>query len=121
MAATEPAVEMPVLPGTIEVIVGIATAGIVSDPPAVGVNVRRVWMPRFVAKAARSSVMTPVTSHGSRTAIWNVSPTKAMHAAATHAAAATQAAATMLPTATASVLCVGRDRTRQRKGEKSDY
>jgi hypothetical protein len=110
MAGTEPAREMPVLPGMIEVIVGITRAGIVSDPPAVGVNVGRVWMPRFVAIAAEFPVVRGATSHFRRTATWNVSTTEAMHTAAT-----------MLPTATASVFCIGGDRTRQRKGEKSDY
>src|SRR5437868_5850662 len=36
MTGTEPAREMPMLPGMIEVIVGITRAGIVSDPRAVG-------------------------------------------------------------------------------------
>ena len=57
MAGTEPAREPPVLKRMIEVIVGIIAAGIVSDPPAVGVNVGRIWMPRLVAKVANSSVM----------------------------------------------------------------
>ena len=73
MAGSEPARETPVRPGMIEVIVGITAAGLVSDPLAVGVNVRRVWMPRLVAKAADSSVMGRATSHGRRAASRNVS------------------------------------------------
>ena len=49
VARTESAIEMPMLPGMIEVVMLITTAGIVSDPSAVIVNVGRVWMPRCVA------------------------------------------------------------------------
>jgi hypothetical protein len=50
--AAESAGEVAVLPGMIEVIVGIAAAGVVADPFVVGVNVGSVGMSSFVAEMA---------------------------------------------------------------------
>ena len=52
MVATEAAGEVSVLPGMIEVVVGIIAAGVVADPLAVGVNVRNIGVPRFVVEMA---------------------------------------------------------------------
>jgi hypothetical protein len=79
----EPAGETPVLIRMIEVVVSVATAGIVSDPPAVVVNVRRVGMPRLVTKVPTSSVMRSAVSHRGGTVTWGESTTDAVHTAAT--------------------------------------
>ena len=52
VAAAKSAREAPVLPEMIEVIVGIVAAGVVSDPAAIGVDVRNSRMPRLIAKSA---------------------------------------------------------------------
>jgi hypothetical protein len=116
MAAAEPAREPPVLKRMIEVIVGITTAGLVSDPASVAVNVGRIGMPRLVAKVARPSVIMrrATASHRGRPVFRSEATTDAMSAAATRPAAT----GTM---ATAAVLCIGWNSTRQRKSEKSDH
>jgi len=133
MVAAEPSSETPVLEWMIEVKAGIITAAVVSDPPSVCVSVRCMWMPRLVAIVSGSpSMMSSATisstvglaaaAHRSRPLTGNVPTTDARRAAAMHAAAtgaaATHAAATM---AAAAALCVGGNRTRQRKSEESDY
>jgi hypothetical protein len=45
MAGPESARKVPVLPGVIEVVVGISRAAIVPDPFAIGVNVRSIGVP----------------------------------------------------------------------------
>src|SRR5882724_10212858 len=52
MAAAESAGKVAVLPGVIEVIVGIAAAGVMADPLVVGVNVGSVGMSSFVIEMA---------------------------------------------------------------------
>jgi hypothetical protein len=54
VAAAEASGEVAVFPGMIEVHAGIVTAGVVADPFAVGVNVRRVGMSPFVAQVRGS-------------------------------------------------------------------
>ncbi len=48
----ETAGEVSMLPGTVEMVVGIVAAGIVSDPLAVGVGVRDIGMSGLVGEAA---------------------------------------------------------------------
>lgn len=48
--APETAGEVPMFPGMVEMIVNVVTAGIVANPFAVGVNVRRVGMASPVVK-----------------------------------------------------------------------
>jgi len=130
----EPARETPVLKGMIEVEASITPAGIVSDPPAIGVNVGRVGMPRFVAKAAGVRRATAHLTAGARratvrltrTVTWNESTADAMHAVAAVLPTATTTvlpttATTVLPTASTTVLCVERDSARQRQRQKSDH
>jgi hypothetical protein len=50
MASAETTREAPVLPRMIEVVVRIVLPGVVPDPLAVRMNVRRVRMPLFVRK-----------------------------------------------------------------------
>lgn len=50
MAAAEAASKVAVLPGMVEVVVDIVMAGIVTDPFAVGVNVRHVGMASLVVE-----------------------------------------------------------------------
>ena len=114
MAGTEPARETPVLIGAIQMVVSIATAGIVSNPSAVGVNVRRVWMARRVAKLANASRMATLASHWSGTVIGDESTTKASRTSA----ARMYSAAAVLPATTP--LCVEGNGARQRKREKPD-
>ena len=52
VAAAKPARKAPVLPGMIEVVVGVIAAGIISNPFAIGMNVRGIGMPFRVAKIA---------------------------------------------------------------------
>jgi hypothetical protein len=113
VAGTESIGEAPVLIRTIEVIVRIATAGIVSDPRSVSVNMRRIWMPRCVAKVANAVAMKTLTTHWRGTVTWNESTTDA----AMHATTVMHAATTMFA---ASVLCIDGNSTRQRKRKKSD-
>jgi hypothetical protein len=98
----------------IEMIVGVTSTGIMSDPRAVIVNVGRVWMSRFVAEVAGAAVMRRAAPHRRRTVIWNASTAEAVHTA-TDATMLPATATTMLSAATASALCIGGDRTRQRK------
>jgi hypothetical protein len=50
VAAAEATGEVAVLPGMVEVVVNIVMAGVVADPFAVGVNVRRVGMACLVVE-----------------------------------------------------------------------
>ena len=52
MAAAESAGEVSVFPSMIEVIAGIIAAGVVADPFAVGVNMRRIGMSRLVVEVS---------------------------------------------------------------------
>ena len=50
MPAAEPSGEAAVFPGMIEVVVSVAAPGVVADPFAVGMNVRRVGMSALVVE-----------------------------------------------------------------------
>ena len=50
MATTEAASEMAVLPGMVQVVVGIIAAGIVTDPFSIAVDMRGVRMPITIFK-----------------------------------------------------------------------
>lgn len=50
VAAANSARKVAMLPGVIEVVVGITRAGVVTNPFAIGVNVRRIGVPGRVAK-----------------------------------------------------------------------
>jgi hypothetical protein len=52
MTGTKAAREAPVLPRVVEVVVRITSAGVMTDPLAVRMNVRNVWVSLLVAKRA---------------------------------------------------------------------
>jgi hypothetical protein len=87
MTAAESAGEAPMLPWMIDVVVGIVTAGIVSDPFIVRVNVGSFGMSRLVRKPAvfwSGRLLVPgraLRSRGSRTVCRNVSAANAATAA----------------------------------------
>jgi hypothetical protein len=56
VAGAEAAGEVAVLPGMIEVIVNVVASGVVADPFAVGVNVRRVGMAGMIVEMLRRGV-----------------------------------------------------------------
>ena len=101
-----------VLERVIEVIVGIAGAGIVSDPPAIAVDVRSIRMSLMVDKSSRSAGIPPVRRR--RTMRWNVTATNATASAARVTAAATLTAAAALPGTS------GADRESRKRAHRCD-
>ena len=103
MAGAEPAREVPVLPGMIEMVVRIATAGVMPDPLAVGVDVGGVWVPSLVAQIPVFYWGSWFPANGSRTVSRNVA-----------------GATNFTPALTASSLRERRNRKHQESYKKSD-
>jgi hypothetical protein len=59
VAATDAAGEMAVLPGVIEMVVGVVFTGVVTDPLAVVMNVGRFGMARFIAGLKPPPTLSP--------------------------------------------------------------
>jgi hypothetical protein len=72
MAAAERPGEMTVLPGMIEVVVGIAAPGIVADPLAVGVNVWCIGVTPPVSERVIGLIRSRLAVEGRRSASGNV-------------------------------------------------
>ncbi len=64
MAATNAAIETTVLPGMVEMIIGIVATGIMTHPLAIVVNVRSFRMALFVGMARLRSRMAFTTARG---------------------------------------------------------
>jgi hypothetical protein len=89
LAVLEAVIETAVGEGMIEVIVAIVAARIMSDPPIIAVNMRRIRMARRVAKATVLLRGAPASLvYWIRAVLGNVSSADTVHSTAAHMSAA---------------------------------